>query len=631
VATEGKYGRMAREKIVTTTPDIAAERMQELRRLFPDAFTEGKVDLDKLRLALGQDADDRPERYTFSWAGKKDAIRVLQTPTRATLKPVKSQSINPDTTGNIFIEGDNLETLKLLYKSYAGRVKLIYIDPPYNTGGEFIYPDDYADPLAKYLALTGQVDSKGNILTSNAETGGRYHSSWLSMMYPRLFLARQLLREDGAIFVSLDDHEIHDLRMLMNEIFGEENFVATVIWQKVFAPKNTARHFSEDHDYIVVYARNAELWRPDLLPRTEEQDEAYKNPDNDPRGPWKPSDMVARNYYSKGVYPVTCPSGRVISGPRPGTYWRVPPEKFLKLDKDKRIWWGVDGDKQPMMKRFRTEVMEGRVPQTLWFYGDVGHTKEAKERLMETVAYEQTDNVLDSVKPPRLIQRILQIATTPDENDIVLDFFAGSGITADAVLTQNNLDGGNRRFICVQLPEPLPVPEPKLKTLCDVARQRIASVAKQLKKDSEGKLATDSDKAPQDLGVRVFSLAESQFMPWVGVSEKSADAYAGQMELHTDPLVHGWKPETVIWEVAIKEGYSLASRVDKGTVGEATVWTVTDDDKGQSFRVCLDDKLTMPTVKKLDLGTDDLFVCRDSAISDAAAANLALQCRLKTI
>ncbi len=274
------------EHVAATSGDVLEAQIAKLRSLFPDVFIEGKIDFDKLRVTLGAAAESGPGRFHFSWAGKDDAVSLLQTPSRGTLIPCPDESINFDTSGNAFIEGDNLEVLKLLFKPYFGRVKLIYIDPPYNTGQDFVYPDNYADPLKTYLQLTGQADSEGNLLTSNPETGGRYHSSWLSMMYPRLFLARQLLKEDGLICVSIDDHEVHHLRMLMNEVFGEENFIATVIWQKVFAPKNTAMHFSEDHDYIVIYARDAETWRPSLLPRGDEALARYENPDNDPRGVW---------------------------------------------------------------------------------------------------------------------------------------------------------------------------------------------------------------------------------------------------------------------------------------------------------------------------------------------------------
>ncbi|MGH7169894.1 MAG: site-specific DNA-methyltransferase, partial [Gemmataceae bacterium] len=595
-------------------------------------FTEGKVDFDKLRATLGQNVAAGPERFSFTWAGKSEAVALLQTPSHATLMPCSEESINFETTGNAFIEGDNLEVLKLLFKPYFGRVKLIYIDPPYNTGQDFVYPDDYADPLATYLRLTGQMDAAGNLLTSNPETSGRYHSRWLSMMYPRLFMARQLLCDDGVIFVSIDDHEVHHLRLLMNEVFGEENFVATVIWQKVYSPKNTAKHFSEDHDYIVIYAREAETWRPILLPRSEEANARYDNPDNDLRGAWKPGGLDARNYYSEGKYSITCPSGRVIEGPPPGSYWRVSKEKFLELDRDGRIWWGKEGNNVPAIKRFLTEVKQGMVPQTLWTYDEVGHTQEAKKELLEFVEYQDTDNVLDTVKPTRLLKRILQLGTKPEGNDIVLDFFAGSYSTAHAVLTQNRKDGGNRRFLCVQIPEPLPTPEKRLKLLTDVGKQRISNVIAKLRQEADGKLDFPDGKLPEDLGFKVFKLARPHIRPWAPAGSRDADTYATQLALFNDPLAPGWKPENVLWEVALRVGYGLNTCFEKKALSNGnTLYEVTDPDSGQSFAVCLDDAIRADLSRCYDLTPDRLFVCRDVALDDTAAANLALQCRLKTI
>jgi len=539
-------------------------------------------------------------------------------------------------------EGDNLEVLKLLYKPYFGRVKMIYIDPPYNTGNDFIYPDNYADPLGVYLQLTGQQDTEGNLLTSNPETSGRYHSAWLSMMYPRLFLARQLLREDGVIFVSIDDHEVHNLRLVMNEVFGEENFIATVLWQKIFAPKNTARHFSEDHDYILVYARNAELWRPSLLPRSDEAEARYQNPDNDPRGPWASDNLLARNYYSKGEYEVTSPSGKKFRNPT-GTYWRVSHDKLLELDRDNRISWGPDGNNMPRLKRFLSEVQQGIVPQTLWKYGDVGHTQEAKKELLSHVPFEYTENVLNTVKPSRLIKRMLRIATNPTGGDIVLDFFAGSATAAHAILEQNHEDDGNRQFIMVQLPEPLPKSEDHLHTIADIGKERIRRVIAGMRQEREGQLPLETRETPEDLGFKVFKLAPSNVRPWYGVEEDTPEAYARQMELFIDPLVDGWTPESVIYEVALKDrGFGLNCCIERlGRVRDPAqpdlqaprdaVYRVADPEREQSFVICLADAVPRPLVQLLELEQPDAFVCRDVALDDEAAANLALQCRLKTI
>jgi adenine-specific DNA-methyltransferase len=616
------------QRVPTASADILADRLAQLRALLPEAFTEGHIDWDKLRAALGDSIDAASERYTFGWAGKRDAIRLLQTPTRATLIPCPDESVNWDETQHLFIEGDNLEVLKLLYKPYYGRVKMIYIDPPYNTGNDFVYPDNYADPLGRYLEITDQRDAEGNLLTSNPETSGRYHSAWLSMMYPRLFIARQLLREDGVVFVSIDDHEAHNLRILMNEIYGEENFVATVLWQKIFSPKNTARHFSEDHDYVLVYARNAEIWRPNLLPRSKEADARFKNLDDDARGPWSSGDLSARNYYSEGRYQVTSPSGKKFEPPT-GRYWVINHARFQDLDRDNRIWWGIDGGNMPRLKRFLSEVQQGIVPQTLWKYEDVGHTQEAKKELLAHVAFGETENVLNTVKPTRLLQRMLQIGTTVGDGDIVMDFFAGSASTAHAVLAQNNEDSGNRRFIMVQFPEPLPSPEAQLKTIADIGTQRIRSYIRRAQGGQDGQMAMDL-QPDRDLGFKVFKLAPSHIRPWPGAEDATPEAYAAQMALFTDPLVDGWTIEGLAYEVALKEGYGLNCTIEP-VERMQDVFEITDADKGQCFTLCLADKVPLEIIAALGLSQDNLLICRDVALTDEWAANLALQCRLKTI
>ncbi|HLE29548.1 MAG TPA: site-specific DNA-methyltransferase [Anaerolineales bacterium] len=355
------------------------------------------------------------------------------------LVPKKKLSLTktPNLNDNLIIHGDNLEALKALLPSFSGKVKCIYIDPPYNTGNEkWVYNDNVNSPMHQdWLKKT--VDRED--LTR--------HDKWLCMMWPRLTLLHELLAEDGVIFISIDDNEVHRLRAVMDEIFGEHNFVTTVIWHKVFAPKNTAQFFSEDHDYIVVYAKSLEIWRPKLLPRTEEMNQRYENPDDDPRDVWSSSDLTARNYYSEGTYEVTSPSGKKFR-PTMGTYWRVSPDNFRALDHDKRVWWGPDGDNMPRLKRFLSEVKQGVVPQTLWSYDDVGHTQDAKRELLSILDFETSEDVFVTPKPSHLIKRILQIAT--DSDSICLDSFAGSGTTAQSVLALNAEDGGNRRFILVE-------------------------------------------------------------------------------------------------------------------------------------------------------------------------------------
>lgn len=404
-----------------------------------------------IRLLQARDRRDAT-RFGLVWeANEIERDRALNQDFVALgLDPALSAGAGP--WRNLIIEGDNFDALRYLRMTFAGRVKCIYIDPPYNTGSrDFVYNDRFVE--------------KDDLWR---------HSKWVEFMFQRLTLARDLLREDGVIFVSIGDDEIFSLGLLMNQVFGESNFIANVIWQKVFAPKNTAKHFSDDHDYIVVYAQHAENWKPNLLPRTEKQEKAYRNPDNDPRGPWKPSDVAARNFYSKGTYPITCPSGRVIPGPRPGTYWRVSQEKFLELDADNRVWWGKTGDSAPMIKRFHTDVMAGRVPQTWWPYEEVGHTKEAKEEMLAALGLPDGEKIFSTPKPVRLLERIIRLSTGPD--DIVLDFFGGSGTTGHAVLKMNAEDGGNRRFILVSNTEASET-EPQ-KNLCrDVCAERVRKVS----------------------------------------------------------------------------------------------------------------------------------------------------------
>ena len=380
---------------------------------------------------------------TLEWIGKSKVIshhqdvpfRVLE---RKYSFDENGQHSEDNGSENMIIRGDNLEALKALLPRYEGRVKCIYIDPPYNTGNEgWVYNDNVNDPKIKRW-LGEVVGKEGEDLTR--------HDKWLCMMYPRLKLLQKLLAEDGAIFISIDDAEFFNLRSICNEVFGEQNFIATVIWRKNYAPKSTAKHFSEDHDYILVFGKNADMWTPHKMPRTEKQNKAYKNPDNDPRGLWRPNNLAARNYYSKGTYSITCPSGRVINGPPSGSYWRVSEEKFHELDKDGRIWWGKDGNNVPAPKIFLTEVSDGIVPQTLWSYEEVGHTQDAKKEIKSIFSGEMP---FDTPKPYHLIERILQIAS--DSDSIILDSFAGSGTTAHAVLNMNKADGGHRKFILVEM------------------------------------------------------------------------------------------------------------------------------------------------------------------------------------
>ncbi|OGV74399.1 MAG: hypothetical protein A3B82_00060 [Methylophilales bacterium RIFCSPHIGHO2_02_FULL_57_10] len=616
------------EPVARTSAEIALDQLDRLREVFPGCVSEGKIDFEKLRAALGDEVDARPERYGFTWAGKRDALRLLQTPSRATLIPRSMESVNFEKTNNVFIEGDNLEVLKLLYKAYFNQVKMIYIDPPYNTGNDFIYPDNFADPLDTYLKLTAQKDGGGNLLTSNPETSGRYHSTWLSMMLPRLFVARQLLREEGFIFVSIDDHEAHNLRLLMNEMFGEENFVSQIVWKSRRSEDVRAKTgVSVDHEYILCYRKS----EAGVLRGTEKDLEKFANPDNDSRGPWRSADLTGLATKEKRPnlhYDLIDPATGIKYG-CPPKGWRFDRQTMQRKINEKRILFPPDGKGRPRHKLFLNEMrsLYKNISSVILEPTTGDGTREVNKLVGE--------GVFDFPKPLGLIKLLLEQAT--EEDDLVLDFFAGSGTTGHAVLALNREEGTYRRLILVQLPEPTGHDSPARRlgyqTIAEIGKDRLRRVMNQLTQAKNKKPRREVREPPEDFGLRVFKLAESNYRPWTGVEEKTPQAYAKTIKLFTDPLVPGWKPENVIWEVAIKEGYALNSHIELVAHSKAKnkVYKVTDPDKGQSFRICLDDSVRPATLKELNLSKDDLFICRDSALTDEAAANLALQCRLKTI
>ena len=610
-------------KLPLASENPAGALLNQLRETAPHLFSEGKVDWEKLKATLGEAIETGSERYGLTWAGKAEAFRNVQSASVGTLLPMPEASVNFDSSENLIIEGDNLEVLKLLQKSYHGKVKMIYIDPPYNTGNEFIYPDNYREGLDDYLRYSGQVSDEGLKQSTNTETSGRFHSKWLNMMYPRLFLARNLLHRDGVIFVSIDDNEVHNLRMLMNEVFGEENFIATVIWQKVYSPKNTARHFSEDHDYVVVYARDATKWTPRLLPRTEEMEARYSNPDDDPRGPWKSGDLSARNYYGVGTYSITCPSGRVISGPPTGTYWRVSKAKFVELDEDNRIWWGPDGNNTPSIKRFLSEVKDGRVPQTLWTYKEVGHTQEAKKELIGLVSFSDSNSVFDTPKPSRLIAQMLRLATTPNKGDIVLDFFAGSGTTGQAVYDLNHEDGGNRRFILVQLPEK--TSDRSMPTIAHMCRSRVRAVAAKLQA-AESEALNLEGKAKQDLGFKAFRLSSSNFKIWeAGRVASDAKQLAEQLQLYADNVQGERSQDDILFELILKAGLPLSSKVEKVEVEGKPVYDIAE---GQLL-ICLVNPIDQTLLRGMLAREPLQILCLDTAFQgdDPLKTNAVLEAK----
>ena len=620
------------EHIAKTTPAIDNERLKALKEILPEAFTEEHLDLEKLQAVLGTHTASGPERYSFSWAGKRDAITALQTPSDATLTPDKKHSIKYDTTRNVFIEGDNLEVLKLLYKPYFGRVKMIYIDPPYNTGNDFVYPDDYKHPIDTYLRLTGQKKEDGSLSTSNPETSGRYHSAWLSMMYPRLFLARQLLTEDGVIFVSIDDHEVHHLRLLLNEIFGEENVVAQFVWRKTVGGKSQGQ-VSTQHEYVLCFARSFDKLRMTQLPLSDELRLKYEF--EDARGKYDIRELAQGKGLSYGPtlsYEIEAPDGSRIPAPPLDKAYRWRKQKWeWGTQNDYVVVKRVKGRWVPFTKQYLdydnegNRIERGEAPSA-WL-DDCGYSRTGTKNFEDLMGEE---GLFSYPKPVKLIKHLTRIATTG--HDIVLDFFAGSCTTAQAVLELNREDGGNRRFIMVQLPEPLEEPK-KLKdgtalnTIADIGRERIARVIARMKEERQTKLGKDQ---VEDLGFRAFRLTASNYKPFDDSPQTTVERFAERLAEVIDPLRPGWKPEPVIYEVALKEGFGLSLTVER-VDAKPEVYRVADPDKQQTFVVCLDDKVTLSSLKSLGLKKGDLFICRDTALDDTSAANLALQCRLKTI
>lgn len=611
------------DKLKLHSPDFTQQNIAKLAELFPNCVSEAHseggavnrvIDFDQLRQELSDHVVDGPrERYHLNWPGKREALLTANAPIAKTFRPCREESVHFDSTHNLFIEGDNLDALKLLQETYLNKVRLIFIDPPYNTGREFIYDDDFSETTAEFLVRSNQVDETGSRMTVNTDANGRFHSDWLTMMYSRLRLARNLLRDNGVIAISIDDHEVSNLRRLCDEVFGEENFIATVIWQKVFSPKNSARHFSEDHDYIVVYARNSDLWRPNLLPRTEAANARYDNQDNDPRGPWTSGDLTARNFYADGQYEVTSPSGVSFAPPR-GRYWVVSQEKFHALNSDNRIWWGASGGNMPRFKRFLTDVKDGVVPQTLWTHEEVGHTQEAKKELLKYVEFKDTENVLNSVKPTRLIQKLLQICTSPQADDVVLDFFSGSASTAHAVLRQNAFDGGNRRFIAVQIDEPLPKPEPGIASIFQMGTMRIRNVIQELNAVADSEVPLNGQQ--RTLGFRVLKVDTSNMKD---VYYKPDAVKKDELFDHIENIKDERTPEDLLFQVLLDWGVDLSLPIAEEKIDGKTVFFVDEN----ALAACFDTGITEELVKKLAARKPLRAVFRDSGFgSDAVKINV---------
>jgi len=626
--TAGSPEKVQREHVAATSGDVLEAQIARLREVFPEVVVEGKIDWEKLRITLGAAAESGPGRFHFSWAGKDDAVSLLQTPSRGTLIPSHEESVNFESTGNAFIEGDNLEVLKLLFKPYFGRVRLIYIDPPYNTGQDFVYPDNYADPLKRYLEVTGQVDPEGNLLTSNPETSGRYHSAWLSMMYPRLFLARQLLEDDGLIFVSVDDHEVHHLRMLMNEVFGEENFVAQLVWKTVYGGGAKVKHVVGMHEYIVVFAKEKSTLGFISLPPDPNILRLYKFKDEkfETRGPYytQPLATTSMDERKRLRFPIEHQGEQIW----PEKQWQWSPERVkqaleeneLVFRKDKDGNWSV---RYKQYLRDEDGIERGTKPFSIL---EGPYTQEGSDEISELFG---DNKVFPFPKPVELVKHFLKY-TWQDTEATVLDFFAGSCTTAQAVLELNRQDGGNRKFILVQLPEMTGNPE--FKTIADLGEERIRRAIAKLAASGQPSLEMGERSQPEDLGFKVFKFAAPNIQQWPTDEERDSEAYTQKLSLFNDPLMSGWKPGHVIWEVALREGFSLNTRFALNELPNGNkIYDVTDPDTGQQFLICLDEQIRADFAKHCELKPDSLLICRDIALDDSAAANLALQCRLKTI
>ncbi|MGH9890541.1 MAG: site-specific DNA-methyltransferase [bacterium] len=598
---------MTPDKLDVRSHDIVEDRRQELSRRFPEIHTEGgKLDFERLRLTLGEAVDVGKERYAMTWPGKAECFKVIQTPSLGTLRPCPEESVNFDTTENLIIEGDNLEVLKLLQKSYLGKVKMIYIDPPYNTGNDFIYPDNYTESLQTYLEYTGQVDAEGKKFGTNTEADGRFHSKWLSMMYPRLYLARNLLREDGVIFISIDDTEVANLRRLCDEIFGEEGFVATIVWRKKISP-DARQDIDPTHDYVLIYARSAtalgEQGTFGTMPLTEERRKSFTNPDNDPRGPWASVDMTGMKGRATAdqFFEVTLPSGRVVSPPK-GRSWGVAPATFQKLRTEGRIWFGKDGNGVPRIKRYISEV-KGQNSATWWSEDHSGTTESAKKALVQL--FDDPD-VFDFPKSLELVRRA--IAMLNDPSAIILDFFAGSGTTAHAVLDLNRADGGNRRFILSQLPEP--TGRVDYPTIADICKERVRRAINKLSEGDPGKLDLDGSKK-QDRGFRVFRLAESNFKTWEAEKPKDAEALAKQLDLHVEHIREGRTSDDLLYEILLKSGFPLTTPVETITLADRKVHSVAEG----ALLVCLERVLTLELIRAMAERKPERVVCLDAGFA----------------
>ena len=603
---------MENNKLDGMSMNLETTNMEKLKSVFPECFAEGKLDINKLLSLCGEYIDNDFEKYKFEWKGKAECLKLAQKRSTGTLRPCREESVNFDDTNNIYIEGDNLEVLKLLQTAYYNKVKMIYIDPPYNTGNDFVYEDDFADPMVRYKEVTQQTTK------SNPETMGRYHTNWLNMMYPRLRLAANLLRDDGVIFISIDDNEVANLRKLCDEVFGEENFVAQLIWERAYSPKNDAKYISNSHDYVLMYVKHIDEFKIGRLPRTKEANARYNNPDNDPRGIWKPSDLSVKTYNPECDYPIALPSGRIVEPPT-GRCWSQSKETFTKNVKDGRIWFGADGNSVPQVKRFLTELKHtGMAPTSIMFYKDVGHSQEgAKEvtALLEAGAF-------DGPKPVRLLRRLLTIANT-DKDSIILDFFSGSATTAHAVMQLNAEDGGNRKFIMVQLPElcdeKSEAYKAGYKNICEIGKERIRRAGKKILKEKGDQIAIgDEEMKPLDTGFKVFKLDTSNLKIWDdtvttdGQSYITVDELTERINSMTKSIKSDRSDMDVVYEIMLKMGIPLDVPVQYTEINGNIVYIVGDF----LLMIALYDNITAEDIEEIAKYAPGKIVCAEQNFND---------------
>lgn len=604
---------MKPERLERTSADGSKLNLEALYQIAPSCFTEVKdektgaikhvVNFKTLRQLLGDDAvEDGEEMYQFTWPGKQAARREAAAPITNTLRPVPEDSVDWDTTENLYIEGDNLRVLKLLQKGYMGKVKMIYIDPPYNTGNDFVYHDDFAHTTEEEELAAGNVDEEGNRFRRNLDSNGRFHSDWCSMIYSRLLVARSLLTEDGVIFISIDDNEVHNLRKICDEVFGAGNFVGQVIWERAFAPINLMKHFSPSHDYIICYAKDIELAECNGIPRSTEADARYSNPDNDPRGVWSSSDISVGPAIEANIYPITTPSGRVVEPPA-GRSWRLSANAFAERLSQNRIWFGSDGNSVPRIKRFLSELRKtGVTSMTIWKHGDVGHSQGATQALAKMF---DGKKYFDYPKPVDLIKRCISLYTSPDS--LILDFFSGSATTAHAVMQLNADDSGHRKYICVQLAEETPEDSEARKegypTIPAIAKERIRRAGKKIKEESP---LTTQDL---DTGFRVFRLADSNYEN----VEKSPNEYGQNMlDLFVDNIKADRTDLDLLFGAMLSWGVQLSLPMTTEEVDGCKIYTV----DGNGLVACFAENVTENVVKAMVAKQPLRVLFRDSCFAE---------------